>query len=50
MMAVATIVERVQWHRGLVAPAGTHRTLVIGVVLLGLGALLLGLPLVPGGL
>jgi hypothetical protein len=50
MMAVAAIVERLAWHRGLVSPAGIRRAFFIGVVLMALGAVMMGIAPVPGGL
>ncbi|HMJ54566.1 MAG TPA: hypothetical protein VK540_20935 [Polyangiaceae bacterium] len=49
MMTIAAIVERVQWHRGLALPSGIQRMVNIALVLLGLGALMMGIELVPGG-
>jgi Ni/Fe-hydrogenase subunit HybB-like protein len=49
LMTVATVVERLQWHRGLVSPVGIRRAFVIGAVLMGLGAIMMGIAPVPGG-
>ena len=49
MMTIAAIVERVQWHGGLAPPSGIQRMVNIALVLLGLGALMMGIELVPGG-
>jgi hypothetical protein len=50
MMAVSAVVEFLQWYRGYVPPAGFHRIFFIGVVLMALGAAMMGLTPVPGGL
>jgi hypothetical protein len=50
MMTTTTVIERIQWHQRRATPDGIRKVFVIGVVLLGLGALLMGIVPVPSGL
>ena len=49
IMAVNTIAKLLEWYLGIVSPAGIRRTFVIGVILMGLGAVMMGIAPVPGG-
>jgi hypothetical protein len=47
MIAVAAIIERIQWHQRRASTTDIRKMFVIGVILMGLGMLLMGIAPVP---
>jgi hypothetical protein len=49
MMTTTAVIERINWHQRRATPDGIRKAFVIGAVLMGLGAVLMGIPPMPGG-